>query len=492
MSTSAVPFSSLGLSHEALQALSAAGYTHPTPIQARAIPPVMEGEDVIGCAATGTGKTAAFVLPILEKLAGKKGTRALVLAPTRELAVQIEKTVQQFSRGRGMRSVVLIGGVGMDRQTTELRNEVPIIIATPGRLVDHMAQGNAKLDGIEILVLDEADRMLDMGFKPQLTKILARVPRQRQTLLFSATMATEVEEFAGKFLKNPVRIEVTRSGTTAKRASQLLYEVTQNEKVPLLLELLRENPTSTLVFTRTKRRADRLLKAIVRAGLSAARIHSDRSQAQRLSALEGFRHGRYRVLIATDIAARGIDVKDIGHVVNFDLPHVAEDYVHRVGRTARAAASGSASSFGTDEDKAVLKDIEKLTGAKLQRGTVPRNSAHFQEELRASAARQAHPGPKREDHGISKRPPGSPLGRHARTHAKKPSTTERGGEAPRHEAAPASQSRHGGRGNGMADSTAKRSGTRTGTGMGEEGRRSRVRATAERSDTPRRGRGRAR
>jgi ATP-dependent RNA helicase RhlE len=375
-------FADLKLSPEALHALDRAGFEHPTPIQAQAIPPALEGRDVIGTAATGTGKTAAFLLPIIDRLAGKTGTRALVLAPTRELALQIGEELQRFGHGRHVRGAVIIGGVGMGAQTEALRRRADVVIATPGRLVDHLQQKTASLEGIEVLVLDEADRMLDMGFKPQLDRILARVPRKRQTLLFSATMAGEVADFARAHLVNPVRLEVARSGTTAARAEQQVFLAGQDEKLALLHALLARDDVTTLVFTRTKRRADKVFKSVGRAGHKVARIHADRSQAQRRMALDGFKDGTYRVLIATDIAARGIDVAEIGHVVNFDLPHVPEDYVHRVGRTARAAASGRASTFTSPEERELLTAIERLTRAAIPRADVPRDADVFQEEMK--------------------------------------------------------------------------------------------------------------
>jgi ATP-dependent RNA helicase RhlE len=377
-------FADLRLSPPALQALDKAGFELPTPIQAGAIPPALLGRDVIGTAATGTGKTAAFLLPIIDRLAGKTGTRALVLAPTRELALQIGTELERFGQARHVRGAVIIGGVGIGGQTQALRDRREVIIATPGRLVDHLQQGNARLEGIEVLVLDEADRMLDMGFKPQLDRILARVPKARQTLLFSATMGKEVADFARAHLRDPVRIEIARSGTTAPRAEQHVFLAGQQEKVALLLALLERDDVSTLVFTRTKRRADRVTKHLDRAGHKVARIHADRSQSQRRSALDGFKDGTYRVLVATDIAARGIDVADIGHVINFDLPHVAEDYVHRIGRTARMAASGRASSFTSPEEREMLVAIERLTRAPIPRAEVPREHATFQAELKRS------------------------------------------------------------------------------------------------------------
>jgi ATP-dependent RNA helicase RhlE len=395
-------FAELNLSPVALQNLKRSGFEHPTPIQAQAIPPALAGKDVIGVAATGTGKTAAFLLPIIERLAPRGGKpRALVLAPTRELAVQITEQLERFGSGRGVRGVLVIGGVGMGNQREELRSH-EVIVATPGRLVDHLAQGTAKLDGIEILVLDEADRMLDMGFKPQLTRILARVPKKRQTLLFSATTGGEVADFAKAHLADPVRVEVVRSGTTAERAEQHVFLAGQREKLPLLLALLEGDGLSTLVFTRTKRRADKVAKSVERAGHKVARIHADRSQAQRRMALEGFRDGQYRVLVATDIAARGIDVADIGHVVNFDLPHVPEDYVHRVGRTARHLASGRASTFASPEELDLLHGIERLTRAKLPRAEVPRESPVFQAELARAVYNERDPGPDARPAGMNR------------------------------------------------------------------------------------------
>jgi ATP-dependent RNA helicase RhlE len=329
-----------------------------------------------------------------------------VLAPTRELALQIGEELARFGGGRSVRGAVIIGGVGMGAQTEALRRRPQVVVATPGRLVDHLEQRSATLDGIEILVLDEADRMLDMGFKPQLDRILRRVPRRRQTLLFSATMAGEVADFARAHLAEPVRVEVARSGTTAARAEQQVFLAGQEEKVALLLALLARDDVTTLVFTRTKRRADRLWKSVDRAGHKVARIHADRSQAQRRMALDGFKDGTYRVLIATDIAARGIDVAEIGHVVNFDLPHVPEDYVHRVGRTARAAASGRASTFSSPDERELLTAIERLTRAAIPRADVPREAEAFLAEMKRGAeGRAGAPAPHRPAHlRIARRP----------------------------------------------------------------------------------------
>jgi ATP-dependent RNA helicase RhlE len=417
-SAESTSFASLGLSERTLNALRRARYETPTPIQLAAIPPALAGKDVIGCAATGTGKTAAFMLPLLERLAGGSGIRALVLAPTRELAIQIAEHAMMFGTAQGLRAATLIGGVSMGPQIKELRARPDLIIATPGRLIDHLEQGTVKLDAVFALVLDEADRMLDMGFKPQLNRILARVPHQRQTLLFSATIGEEVATFAKSHVRNPVRVEVARSGATAARADQRVYLLAQAEKGALLLALLGQDEASTLVFTRTKHRADKIARAVERAGFKVSRLHANRSQNQRREALEGFRDGRYRVLVATDIAARGIDVADIGHVVNFDLPHVPSDYVHRVGRTARAAASGVASSFSAPEEAGLLRDIERFTGKVIARRDVPRTSAMFQEELTRATERHVS-GPRQPGHGVSTRPAGRAPGRHARTHPKR-------------------------------------------------------------------------
>jgi ATP-dependent RNA helicase RhlE len=342
-----------------------------------------------------------------------------VLAPTRELAIQISRHAQRFAGARGLGVAVLTGGVDHAEQERQLPG-ANLLVATPGRLIDHLRLGTLALDQIEVLVLDEAARMLDLGFKPQLRRILGRLPPRRQTMLFSAPLGPEGEEFAATALRKPVRVELAPSGTTAERAVQVVYELGQPEKGPLLLQLLADRPGSTLVFVRTRRRADKLTVLLQRAGHSVERIHADRSQGQRRYALEGFRAGRLRVLIATDIAARGIDVAGIAHVVNYDLPHAPEDYVHRVGRTARASASGQASSFAAPEEKDLLVAIEALLRAEVPRQPVPRDEDVFQKAVADDRARQADPGPPQADAGQSTRPPGQPMGRHARTHRKKP------------------------------------------------------------------------
>ncbi len=383
-------FESLGLSPELLRALTRAGYQQPTPIQVQAIPPALGGKNVIGCAATGTGKTAAFMLPLLERMSDAKGqTRALVLAPTRELAQQTHEYVDTFG---GARAALIVGGLGMGPQTTALRQRPEIVVATPGRLIDHVDQRNVDLSTVETLVLDEADRMLDMGFRPQLDKILAKLKNRKQTLLFSATMAGEVAKFATRYVPDPVRVEISRSGATAERAEQRVFRVEPNEKAPLLLTLLAADEETTLVFVRTKHRADKIARLVEKAGHKVSRIHGNRSQAQRKLALAGFKDGRYRVLVATDVAARGIDVEEIGHVINFDLPGEPEDYVHRIGRTARNQASGRATSFAEAADKVELMAIEKLIGRQLPRDAVPKDDPVFVAEVALRRERERDPG----------------------------------------------------------------------------------------------------
>jgi ATP-dependent RNA helicase RhlE len=412
-------FTQLNLSPEALDALRRARFSRPTPIQARAIPPALEGKDLIGCAATGTGKTAAYVLPLVERFAGKKGTLGLVLAPTRELVLQISEPVRFFAEPRGLTHTVVIGGEDMAAQVEALKQRPSFVLATPGRLVDLLEAGAASFQHLEALVLDEADRMLDMGFLPQIERILSALPRRRQTLLFSATLGPDVSRFARERLYRPVRVEVTRSGTPAERAEQRLYLVKPEEKSPLLLSLLARDEATALIFTRTKERADKVHTLLQRSGYRCAVLHADRTQNQRKQAMEGFREGTYRCLVATDIAARGLDIEDVGHVINYDLPHAPEDYVHRIGRTARAEASGVASTFATSKDSAVLAQVERLMRAKIPRVPVPREDPLFQKEWERLLAAQRDPGPPQKGHGVSQRQPGQGPGRHARTHKKK-------------------------------------------------------------------------
>jgi ATP-dependent RNA helicase RhlE len=367
-------FKDLPLTAPMLDAVAGAGYIVPTPIQARAIGIALEGRDVIGCAQTGTGKTAAFAIPTIERLCATRpgaGARALVLAPTRELALQIAETFAVLGSARGIRTVTLIGGEAMGPQLAGLARRPDVIVATPGRLFDHLERRSATLSSVRIVVLDEADRMLDMGFAPQVERILAVTPLDRQTLCFSATMPEAVERLVRKHLSRPERIEVGTAARPVAAVTQRLYATENRDKTPLLLRLLGEDGGQTLVFTRTKHRADRLARAVAAAGHRVTRLHADRTMSQRREALDGFRAGRYRVLVATDIAARGIDVPEIAHVVNFDLPHSAEDYIHRIGRTARAEATGQATSFATPEDREQLRAIERHLGH-----PVPRNGSN--------------------------------------------------------------------------------------------------------------------
>jgi ATP-dependent RNA helicase RhlE len=368
-------FTDLTLTPAMLDAIDRSGYSTPTPIQAQAIGPILEGRDLIGCAQTGTGKTAAFAIPAIELLTGtgerlagnparlgRSGPSALVLAPTRELALQIAETFDTLGGARGIETVVVIGGESMAPQLAGLRKRPAVVVATPGRLIDHLERGTLSLGSIRLVVLDEADRMLDMGFAPQVERILRATPLDRQTLCFSATMPPEVEALVRRHLVRPIRVEVGVVARPVAKVTQILYRTPIQEKTPLLLRLLGEERGQTLVFTRTKHRADRVARAVVAAGHRATRLHADRSMTQRREALDGFRNGRYRVLIATDIAARGIDVPGIAHVVNFDLPHTAEDYTHRIGRTARAEASGRATSFAAPEEHEQLRTIERHLG----------------------------------------------------------------------------------------------------------------------------------
>ncbi len=369
-------FTDLPLTPAMRDAIAGAGYSIPTPIQAQAIGSILEGRDLIGCAQTGTGKTAAFTIPIIELLAGAgsrlaaqggSGPRALVLAPTRELALQIAEAFDTLGGGHGIRTVVLIGGEPMGPQLNALGKRPAVIVATPGRLFDHVERRTVSLGSLRIVVLDEADRMLDMGFAPQVERILRVTPLDRQTLCFSATMPLAVEKLVRQHLVRPMRVEVGVIAKPVAKVTQVLYRAETQGKTPLLLRLLHEERGRTLVFTRTKHRADRVARAVMAAGHRVTRLHADRSMSQRREALDGFRSGRYRVLIATDIAARGIDVPEISHVVNFDLPHTPEDYIHRIGRTARAEASGRASSFAAPEEGDQLRAIERHLGHPVPR-----------------------------------------------------------------------------------------------------------------------------
>ncbi len=357
-------FGALGVSDALVEVLKRLGLTEPTPIQVQAIPPALEGRDVLGCAQTGTGKTAAFVIPIIERLAdGPKGQpRAMILAPTRELAFQIQETVDKFGRARGIFATTLVGGADMHAQVRGLRQRPDIIVATPGRLLDHMWQGTVSFAKLQIVVLDEADRMLDMGFAPQLNQIIEALPEPRQTLLFSATLPDNLADLARMSLNNPFKALVSKSATPAEGVTHTVHHTANSDKTSLLLSILKETEGSVLVFTRTKHRADRIGETLEKVGCRVAVLHAGRRLPQRRAALEGFRRGRFEILVATDIAARGLDVDNIQHVINYDLPHVPEDYIHRIGRTARMNAKGWATSFVTGEDNRSLRMIEKLLG----------------------------------------------------------------------------------------------------------------------------------
>ncbi len=361
-------FNELNLIEPILRALNTEGYTTPTPIQEQSIPILLEGRDLLGCAQTGTGKTAAFAIPILQilherKLAGSsnKGIKALILTPTRELAIQIDESFAAYGRHLNLKHLVIFGGVSQQPQTHALRNGIDILIATPGRLLDLVEQRYINLSQLEILVLDEADRMLDMGFIHDVKKIITKVPVKRQTLFFSATMPTEIAKLSNTILTNPAKVEVTPVSSTAETIQQAMYFVEKENKKHLLLHILKDKAIqSALVFTRTKHGADKVVKDLVRAGIGAEAIHGNKSQNARQRALTNFKSGHTRVLVATDIAARGIDVDNLSHVINFELPNVPETYVHRIGRTGRAGASGIAFSFCDMEEKEFLRDIQKL------------------------------------------------------------------------------------------------------------------------------------
>jgi ATP-dependent RNA helicase RhlE len=362
-------FDHFGLDQRVMRGVRAAGYSAPTPIQAAAIAPALDGHDLIGTAQTGTGKTAAFVLPILQRLLpGPRGrVRALIVTPTRELAEQINDTIRALGKHTGLRSATIYGGVPMGPQERALRDGVEILVACPGRLLDHVNRAVARLNTIEILVLDEADRMFDMGFLPDVRRILSHLPVQRQTLLFSATFPPEIEQLAAQALRKPQRIAVglTRPASTVSHA---LYPVPQHLKTALTLELLKQTDTqSVLIFTRTRHRASRVATQLGRAGYRVASLHSDRSQNQRQAALDGFRSGTFQIMVATDIAARGIDVDSISHVINYDIPDTTDAYIHRIGRTGRAEREGDAFTLITAEDDAMIRTIERTLGKPIER-----------------------------------------------------------------------------------------------------------------------------
>ncbi len=405
-----MPFRSLGLDDRILKAIQEAGYTEPTPIQSAAIPAVLDGHDVIGIAQTGTGKTAAFVLPILTRLmqapeaANRRGMQALIVAPTRELVVQIEENVRAYAKHLPLRMATVFGGVSERPQIQALRSGVELVVATPGRLIDLMEQRHTNFSGVQFLVLDEADRMLDMGFLPPIRQIVRALPGKRQTLMFSASLSREIEALTHEFQRSPKVIEIGRRANPADTVTQLVYEVRTHLKPALLQHLLADPDFDTvLVFTRTKHGADRVARRLESSGIKAGTIHSNRSQNQRLRALKDFKSGAVRVLVATDVAARGIDVDGISHVVNYDFPMHTEDYVHRIGRTGRAHAVGDAISFITPEDHGPLRSLERFIG----RGIVRKRAEGF--DYNASAPPREERGREQpRSPGPARRPGGQP------------------------------------------------------------------------------------
>lgn len=393
-----MPFKSFGLNEPLVRGIQAVGYTAPTKIQSQAIPAALDGHDLIGCAQTGTGKTAAFVLPILNRLSGqptggKRTIKSLILAPTRELAMQIDASILTYGRFLNLRSAAIYGGVNIDRQLKALRRGVDIVVATPGRLMDHMQRGSIDLRSVDSLVLDEADRMLDMGFVRDVRKIVSTLPQERQTFLFSATISSEIETLSAGMQRSPQTIKIDRKQSTAQTVTQCAYRVEKKQKIALLLHMLETNSMySVLVFSRTKHGADKIRRKLERAGVTAVAIHSNRSQNQRQRALEGFKRGKFQVMVATDIAARGIDVEGITHVINFDVPAFAEDYVHRIGRTGRAEATGEAISFVSGEEKSNLRKIEKFIKCRVNLKTCPGFVAEPPSKSQESPTR-------RQDHG---------------------------------------------------------------------------------------------
>jgi len=375
-------FADLDLAPEVLQAVRDAGYTHPTPIQQQAIPLALAGRDLIGLAQTGTGKTGGLTLPIVHNLISAPITdakgepahrvRVLILTPTRELAAQVEESFRKYGKYTQLRVVPIFGGVGIEPQSKALRRGVDVVVATPGRLLDHMERQNVSFDDLEVLVLDEADRMLDMGFAPQLNRIVSEIPPYRQTLLFSATMPPEVEALARTYLRKPVVVQIGRRSEAVSTVTHAVYPVPRERKTKLLVELLKQSDMdSVLIFTRTKHGADRVVRHLEDAGIAATAMHADKSQGERTRALEDFKSGKIRVLVATDIAQRGLDVSGISHVINYDVPQQPEDYVHRIGRTGRAAATGDAYTFMSTDEIAMVRTIERMIGQQIPRISVP-------------------------------------------------------------------------------------------------------------------------
>jgi ATP-dependent RNA helicase RhlE len=438
-------FTDFGLAAPLLKALAGEGYTAPTPIQAQAIPGVMAGRDLQGIAQTGTGKTAAFALPILHRLAAdkrqpeRKGARVLVLSPTRELATQIGESFRTYGKHMGVTVAVIFGGVKYGAQHKAMANGVDVLVATPGRLLDHLQEKTITLRGVEIFVLDEADQMLDLGFVLPIRKIVAHIPKQRQNLFFSATMPTEIGKLASELLNDPLRVSVTPAATTVEKVNQRVLFVEQSRKRALLSELFDDQGFKrVIVFTRTKRGADRVAKGLEQVGVEAASIHGDKSQGQRERALADFKAGKVRALVATDIAARGIDIDAVTHVVQYELPNVPESYVHRIGRTARAGADGSAVAFCADDERNLLRDIQKVT-----RQTIPSFDRRNDKQLGAATAALPEPAGKPDRADTRGQP-------HRGNHQAKRNRNHGGGGnggGHRHEGAPA-RSNGGGNGGG--------------------------------------------
>jgi len=387
VSTTDQSFQSLGVSPQTLNLIKQLGFEHPTPIQAQVIPAGIEGKDLLGLAQTGSGKTAAFVIPVAERLQHGQGTRGLILCPTREIALQTKAFLDLFGKHHHLVTACVIGGVGMHSQIKELKNKPDIIVATPGRLMDHVQRGNVSLSKVEELVFDEADHMLDLGFLPQIKDIMRKVPKKRHTLMFSATMPSNIEGLAQAYLHNPLRVDIIPEGQAAEGITHRLYMVDKENKKKCLLALLHLELGSTLVFTRTRLDANWLFKVLEQEGHPVAMIHSDRNQRQRVRALEGFRAGEHRILIATDIASRGIDVQGIQHVVNYEMPARVEEYVHRAGRTARGESVGLVSSIATWQDKPLIKEIEEALGQEIPRCTVAGVEAYKELKVRSVGRR---------------------------------------------------------------------------------------------------------
>ena len=421
-------FESLGLLPELLRAIADQGYTEPSPIQLKAIPPVLARQDIMGCAQTGTGKTAGFALPILQMLAphqnmspspARHAIRALIITPTRELAAQVEESVRTYGKYLALRSTVVYGGVDINPQIKALRAGVEILVATPGRLLDHVQQKTVNLSRVEILVLDEADRMLDMGFMPDIKRIIALLPPQRQNLMFSATFSDEIKRLANQILRSPVSVEVARRNAPTELVTHQMYEVDADRKCALLTHLIKSRDMrQALVFVRTKRDANRVLRELVRDGVAATAIHSDRTQGERTQALEDFKQGSVNVLVATDIAARGLDIELLPYVINYELPHAAEDYIHRIGRTGRAGSTGEAISLVCPDEQRMLDDIERELKRKLERLPLPALAS----SRKSAGGAGRHAAPRH----ASAHPPahGKP---HSKPHAKLPTPALPGG-----------------------------------------------------------------